>query len=121
MAVADVPKRLASPVICGQVKLFFWFLDGNEKAVILYFGSYNNMALAMSVSEGVGKELRERLLQKLRINGQHRVAGMDVPCDFRAFSREVMSDFLAQIFREIRSLVRDQAGFDFADCFGKRL
>jgi hypothetical protein len=68
MALADFPKRLTGPIVGGQVKLGFRFLERKEESVIVYFGSRNKYALVTCVHKGIGKKLGEGFLQKLRIN-----------------------------------------------------
>src|SRR6266513_1703257 len=121
MVGADFSKRLVPPVVGGSFKPGFWLLHNKKKLAILHFDSHNDISLAASVLEGVGKKLVKRFLQKLRINIQNRVPDLNVPGDCRVFRREIMVNFLAQIFREVRRTVRDGIGFDVTNGLGKGL
>jgi hypothetical protein len=61
MALADFPKRLASPIVQGHLKLGFWLLDGKKESSILRFGSHNDMAFTATMPESISKKLAKRI------------------------------------------------------------
>ena len=112
MAVTDFSKRFASPIFGGQFKSDLWLPKRKEEPVLVDPRLRSKRTLAAVVPECVGKKLHDRLLQKLRIDIQHRVARLYVPADLGALVREFLRDFLAQVLDKIGRAVRDQVGFD---------
>ncbi len=68
MALADFPKRLTAPIVGGQVKSAFRFLERKEESVVIHLGSRDKHTIATIVSKSVGKKFDKRFLQKLGIN-----------------------------------------------------
>jgi hypothetical protein len=107
MALTDFPKRLTPPVSGGQVKTSLWFMEREAESVFVDSRSRKKLAFATIVPEGVGEKLGKCFFEKLRINIQRPIAGLNVPRNLGAFFWEIVSDFRAQILHKVSGLVRD--------------
>ena len=85
-------------------------MQREEKSVIVDFGIYQKGAFAPIMPKSIGEKFRKCFLQKLWINIQTRVAGLNVPGNFGAFRWEIAIDLRAQVFHEIGGPVRDLRG-----------
>src|ERR1700730_7092378 len=121
MALADFPKRFASPIFGRQLEPSLWLLQREQKLIIVDPCSRENWAFATIMPEGIGERFRKCFLQKLRINIQHRVAELNVPGDFPALLWEIVLNLRPHIFHEIGGSVRNQRRRDLPDCSGKPL
>src|SRR4029453_3365336 len=85
MSLSDVAERFPSPILRFRRKNRFWFGEAEQEPPIADSGSCNQCAVAAIVLESVGKKLHKYFLEQLRINIQHPVLKLHVPCDFLAF------------------------------------
>src|SRR5262245_38347451 len=85
MSLSDVAKWFTSPVLRIRRECGFWFMEREQEPAISDPGSRNHWALARIVLESVGKKFNKHFLEQLRINIQHPVLKLRVPCDLVVF------------------------------------
>ena len=85
MSLSDVAERFPSPILRFRRENRFWFMEAEQEPPIADSGSCNQCALAPIVLESVGKKLHKYFLEQLRINIQHPVLKLHVPCDLLVF------------------------------------
>ena len=85
MSLPDFTERFPSPILRFRRENRFWFVEAEQELPIADSGSCNHRAVAAIVLESVGKKLHKYFLEQLRINVQHPVLKLHVPCDFLAF------------------------------------
>src|SRR4029077_1225753 len=86
MSLFDVAEWFLPPILRIRRKNRFWFMEAEQEPPIADSGSCNQRALAPIVLESVGKKLHEYFLEQLRINIQHPVLKLHIPCDLVVFS-----------------------------------
>ena len=85
MSLSDVAERFPSPILRFRRENRFWFMEREQEPPIADSGRCNQCALSAIVPESVGKKLNKDFLEQLRINIQHRVLKLHVPCDLVVF------------------------------------
>jgi hypothetical protein len=85
-------------------------LKGKKELVLVHLGNRNKGALVTIVTESVGEKLCKTLPGKAEDQHSASRRRAERSSDCRAFAGEITVDFLAQIFHEIRSRIRDQVG-----------
>ena len=85
MSLSDVAERFPSPILRFRRENRFWFVEAEKELPIADSGSCNHRAVAAIVLESVGKKLHKYFMEQLRINIQHPVLKLHVPCDLVVF------------------------------------
>ncbi len=85
MSLSDVAERFPSPILRFGRESRFWFMEREQEQPIADSGPCNQWAFAAIVPESVGKKLNKYFLEQLRINIQHPVLKLHVPCDLVVF------------------------------------
>src|SRR5258707_10683709 len=81
MSLSDVAERFPSPILRFRRENRFWLMEREQEPSIADSGPCNQWAFAAIVPESVGKKLNKYFLEQLRINIQHAVLKLHVPCD----------------------------------------
>ena len=85
MSLSDVAERFPSPILRFRRENRFWLMEREQEPSIADSGPCNQWAFAAIVPESVGKKLNKYFLEQLRINIQHPVLKLHVPCDLLVF------------------------------------
>lgn len=85
MSLPDAAEWFPSPILRIRRENRFWFVEAEQEPPIANSGSRNQCALAAIVLKSVGKKLHKYFLEQLRINIQHPVLKLHVPCDLVVF------------------------------------
>ena len=85
MSLSDVAERFPSPILRFRRENRFWLMEREQEPPIADSGPCNQWAFAAIVPESVGKKLNKYFLEQLRINIQHPVLKLHVPCDLLVF------------------------------------
>src|SRR4030088_697572 len=101
MTWPDLPKRLASPIFGWQLETGFWFAQSENKIAVVDLSQSGQRTFSPFVLVSVSEKFDERLLQKLRIDLEQRVARLRFPFDRTAFGRKIFGNLCAQIFHKI--------------------
>src|SRR4029077_3052271 len=85
MSLRDAAEWFPSPILRIRRENRFWFVEDEQEPPIADSGTCDQCALAAIVLESVGKKLHKYFLEQLRINIQHPVLKLHVPCDLVVF------------------------------------
>ena len=85
MSLSDVAEWFPPPILRVRREDRFWFVEAEQEPPIADSGSCNQCAVAAIMLESVGKKLHKYFLEQLRINVQHPVLKLHVPCDLVVF------------------------------------
>ena len=85
MSLSDAAKRFPRPIPCIRRENRFWFVEAEQETPIADSGSCNQRPISAIVLESVGKKLNKYFLEQLRINFQHSVLKLHVPCNLVVF------------------------------------
>src|ERR1700749_905801 len=85
MSLSDVAERFSSPILRFRRESRFWFTEREQEPPIADAGTCSQSALAATVLKSVSEKLHENFLEQLRINIQHPVLKLHVPCDLLVF------------------------------------
>src|SRR5215831_4392311 len=81
MSLSDSTEWFPPPILRNRRENRFWLMEREQEPPIADSGPCNQCALAAIVLESVGKKFDKYFLEKLRINLQHFVLKLHVPCD----------------------------------------
>ena len=85
MSLSEVAEWFPPPILRIRRENRFWFMEREQEPPIADCGLCNECALAAIMLESVGKKLHKYFLEELRINIQHPVLKLHVPCDLVVF------------------------------------
>lgn len=85
MSLFDVAERFPPPILGIRRETGLWFIKAEEELAIADSGFSNQCALPTVMLESIGKKFHEYLLEQLRIDIQHPIMKLHVPCDRVAF------------------------------------
>ena len=85
MSLRDAAEWFPSPILRIRRENRFWFVEAEQEPSIADSGSCNQCALAAVVPESISEKLNKYFLEQLRVDIQHPVLKLHVPCDFLAF------------------------------------
>ena len=85
MSLSDVAEWFPPPILRIRRENRFWFVEAKQKPALADSGSCNQCAFAAIVLESIGKKLHKYFLEQLRINSQHPVLKLHVPCNLVVF------------------------------------
>jgi len=85
MSLAEVAKWFPPPILRIRRENRFWFVEAKQEPALADSGSCNQCAIAAIVLESIGKKLYKYFLEQLRINFQHSVLKLHVPCNLVVF------------------------------------